>query len=244
LMSVKRLVLMRAVDDAQIPFAGDVRPYFHVHDVDFATLCKAGKKVRRARSRCAGSACRTIRRSIEAFLGRRLTSPSLLPAASSRPPRRFDEPAPPYDVQALAPRPAARPRRARPSRRLALLLADPDPPDCRLIVITCRHRTRPPALGVERQRAHARRRRLGQRRRGQGVWAAHVEQAARQEGRGGREGDFRALEERRLCVPDPLALPRPVVSEFDRLEPRLTFCPNRRPQTSRATPSSTDTLRR
>ncbi|GAA5895919.1 hypothetical protein JCM8208_005124 [Rhodotorula glutinis] len=27
-----------------IPFAGDVRPYFHVHDADFATLCKAGKK--------------------------------------------------------------------------------------------------------------------------------------------------------------------------------------------------------
>ncbi|GAA5847179.1 hypothetical protein JCM9279_006124 [Rhodotorula babjevae] len=27
-----------------IPFAGDVRPYFHVHDADFTTLCKAGKK--------------------------------------------------------------------------------------------------------------------------------------------------------------------------------------------------------
>ncbi|KPV73812.1 uncharacterized protein RHOBADRAFT_45103 [Rhodotorula graminis WP1] len=27
-----------------IPFAGDVRPYFHVHDVEFANLCKAGKK--------------------------------------------------------------------------------------------------------------------------------------------------------------------------------------------------------
>ncbi|GAA5974307.1 hypothetical protein JCM11641_006725 [Rhodosporidiobolus odoratus] len=27
-----------------IPFAGDIRPYFHVHDRDFASICKAGKK--------------------------------------------------------------------------------------------------------------------------------------------------------------------------------------------------------
>lgn len=36
----------RLIDGTQLPFAGDVRPYFHVHDRDFAKLCKPGGKVR------------------------------------------------------------------------------------------------------------------------------------------------------------------------------------------------------
>ncbi|BGP19314.1 hypothetical protein JCM10213v2_007403 [Rhodosporidiobolus nylandii] len=47
---LRRLVLPRGYADGSlasfvaIPFAGDVRPYFHVHDRDFAVVCKTGGK--------------------------------------------------------------------------------------------------------------------------------------------------------------------------------------------------------
>ncbi|GJN93678.1 hypothetical protein Rhopal_006735-T1 [Rhodotorula paludigena] len=47
-----------------IPFAGDVRPYLHVHDQDFSTLCKPGKSPRNGARSLSATAGQPPRRSV------------------------------------------------------------------------------------------------------------------------------------------------------------------------------------